>query len=120
MTPSEIITADCQKHNVDAQKVLNYVAALIKTKKAYLLQNSNSVLLVVMLSNKDAELHLFTADQPVSLIKAVRKFIGQIKTTKLDRVYGKSDDPQVHAMLQHAGVDVEKADKPQFSWMANV
>lgn len=120
MTPSEIITVDCQRNNVDPQKIINYVGWLLQNKKAFLLHEFNSVLLAHILTKEDAELHLFTADQPLSVMKAVNKFIQQIKGTKLKNVYGKSDDPQVLEMLKRADVKVEKSNHPEFAWMAKV
>jgi hypothetical protein len=120
MTPSEIIVSDCLRNKVDYKPVLNYIARLIQDKKGVILQNLNSILLLKYLSKNEVELHLFTADKPVSAMKAVKHFIKTIKEMPLKAVYGKSSDPQVKAMLESSGVTVEKSDKPEFQWMAKV
>jgi len=120
MTPSQIITADAQKHGVDPQQVLTYVAHQIQIGKGNLLQAGESVLLLVHLGQAAAECHLYTMDSPLSLRKSLAHFLEIIRQTPVKRLYGKADNPGILQMLQMIGLHVEHSDLPQFNWMANV
>lgn len=120
MTPSQIITADCQQHGVDPAKVLTYVAHEVQSGKGVTMAAGESVLLVVNIGNNHAELHLYTQDSPLQLMKSVQHFIEVIRKSPLKRVYGKADNPGIVQMLSRLGVDVEHSDIPKYNWMAKV
>ena len=120
MTPSQIITADAQKHGVDPQRVLSYVAEQIQSNKANLLQTGESILLLVHLGQSAAECHLYTMDSPLGLRKSLAHFLEIIRQTPIKRLYGEAENPGILQMLQMIGLHVEHSDLPQFNWMANV
>jgi hypothetical protein len=120
MTPSEIIMADSKRQGVDPKVVLDTCAKLIKGKLATIIQENNSVLLLTFIDRQDVELHLFTADSPLTLAKSLMGFINTIKQSELRRVYGKADNSGILEMLKRVGVNVMQSDKPQFNWMAEV
>ena len=120
MTPSEIITADAQKHNVDPQRVLNFVAQKTQSGQANLIQAENSVLLLIHLGQGAAECHLYTTDAPLALRTSLMHLLQTIRKSPIKRLYGKADNPGILQMLQMIGLQVEHSDLPQFNWMANV
>lgn len=120
MTPSEIITADAQQHQVDPQKVLTYVAKEVSEGKGNILQHGNSVLFLVHLGKQAVECHLYTVDPPNTLRKALTNFLSVIKQTPVLRLYGKADNPGIVQMLHMIGLNVQHSDLPQFNWMANI
>jgi hypothetical protein len=120
MTPTEIIVADAQRNGVDPNRLLSYVSQQIQSKKAVLMSANNSLLLIITMPDDTAELHLYTADSPLGLMKSVTEFINDIKRTGLKRVYGKADNQEILEMLKRLGVDVQPSDRPEFNWMASV
>ena len=58
MKASEIILADAQKKGVDGDKALALISNAVKQKKAVLLQEGNSVLILTKISDEAAETHL--------------------------------------------------------------
>ena len=120
MTPSEIIMADAKRQGVDPKVILDTCAKLIKAKLATIIQDNNSVLLLTFIDRQDVELHLFTADPPLTLAKSLMGFIRTIKESDLRRVYGKADNSGILEMLKRIGVNIMESDKPQFNWMAEV
>jgi len=120
MTASEIITADAQQHGVDPQHVLSFVGEQIQSKKGNLLQDGNSVLLLIHLGESAAECHLYTTDNPMALRKSLDNFLHIIQQSPIKRLYGKADNPGILQMLQLIGLHVEHSDLPQFNWMANI
>lgn len=120
MTPTEIIEADAQRHGVDPQKVLQYVGSKVKDQTGSLMSAGNSILLLVAIGDACAELHLYTADSPLSLMKNIPHFIDVIRHTDLKRVYGDTENQGIIEMLKRLGVDVQESDRPGYTWMANV
>lgn len=121
MTPSEIITADAQIRGYDPKPVLQKVARVVRGGAGILLQEGNSLLLVLALPNNNAELHLYTADKsPLAVYKAMSVFVDKIRKSDLNAVYGSGDVPDVLQMLKKLGVDVQESDQPGYRWMAPV
>jgi len=120
MTPEEIITKDAEKRGLDSAQAVNSVAALIKKHSATLLHHGDSLLLLRGIGKDAVELHLFTEDSPLSLLKALKVFVANIRHSKLDKVYGNADNEGIIKMLQKAGVDVLPSDLQQYNWMAKV
>lgn len=120
MKPSEIIAADAQRQGVDPQKVLQYVGSQVQNKTGSLMSAGNSLLLLVGIGDRCAELHLYTMDSPLALMKNLTHFIDVIRSTDLDRVYGDTDNPGILEMLKRLGVEVQESDRSGYTWMANV
>lgn len=120
MTPSEIISKDSLKRNINPEQTLRKVALLMQGGHATLLQSGNTVLLVVRFSPDAAELHLFTEDAPLSLVASLRNFIQAIRKTNLRAVYGRADNEAILSILRRAKVNIEESDLPQYNWMTKL
>jgi hypothetical protein len=120
MKPSEIILKDKNSIRYGADKMLLAVSKIVKQGAGLLLQQGDSVLLLVNLGKGAVELDLFTVEQPIKLAKSVKYFIDQIhKAPDLERAYG-TDVGLDSKMLKDLGIDVQKSDNPKYQWMANV
>jgi hypothetical protein len=120
MTPSEIITADCKKHNIDPQKVLGVIAQFLQNETGHIFQVGNTVLFVRMISDENAELHIFTQDSPIAIAKAVPKFWNALKQMQIKKVYGNADNQEILQLLQKLGANVQAPDIEGYNWMAEV
>jgi hypothetical protein len=121
MTPSEIIQTDAQNRGYNADTVLRKIAKVVKSGAGILLQEGNSLLLLIGLEGNNAELHLYTADKsPLTIYKAITKFVKKIRDSDLNAVYGSGDVPDLLQMLKKLGVDVQSSDIPGYKWMAPV
>lgn len=120
MTPSQIIAADAKHRGLDPAKILSAIAQMVGKKVGTLMQEGDTVLLLQFISQDAAEVHLFTADKPLALAKALVKIIKAIRQTNLDVVYGKADSPEILQLLRQVGVDVQESDRPEFNWMTQV
>lgn len=120
MTPSEIIRKDAERMGYDADVVLRKLAKLVKSGAAILLQEGNSLLVLIALPGNNAELHLYTADSPLAMAKALKVFIEKIRASDLNAVYGSGDIPQILKILNQFGVETMKSDLPNYRWMAPV
>ena len=120
MTPSEIVRADAQRGQYDADVVLRKMDKLASSGGAILLHENNSVLLLIPIEGNSLELHLYTVDSPLTLAQSLKKFIGKIRASDVTAVYGSGDVPQLLDLLRRLGVDVEQSDRPNYKWMARV
>lgn len=126
MTPSEIIKADHERYGhsqADTARLMETMQAMIKKGIGHLVQHGDSLLFIVNLNKKAAELSFFTADSPQRIKSAMAYFIKQVRKSGFEKVYGEDGGPVLDKTLQllkSLGVDVQKSDKPKFLWMAKV
>ena len=120
MKPSEIIEKESKRLGYDGDIVLRKIIKVVNSHAGILLQEGNSLLLLIALPNDNAELHLFTADSPLNLTKALKKFIEKIRRSNMNAVYGSGEIPQVLRILNKFGVETSKSDLPNYRWMAKV
>lgn len=118
MTPTEIVRQDAIREDYDADIVLRKMSKLLSAKGALLLQSNNSLLLLIGLPDNDAELHLYTADSPLTLAKSLKEFVQKIRDSEVETVYGSAEIPQTLELLKRLGVDVQPSDKEGYYWMA--
>ena len=120
MTPSEIIAKDTERRGSDADIMLRKVNKLIRGKAAILLQENDTVLMLITIAKGVAELHLFTTDAPISLTKAMKVFWKKIKDSNLKLAYTDVTNPQVAEMAKRAGWNVQKSNLPRYNTMVVV
>lgn len=118
MTPSEIIRKDAAREDYNPDIVIRKIKKLVESKGAVLLQENDSLLLLIGLPDNDAELHLYTADSPLTLAKSLRGFVQKIRDSEIETVYGSAEIPQTLELLKRLGVDVQPSDKEGYYWMA--
>ena len=120
MTPEEIITADADERGLDPAPILKSIGRSIDKGESVALHEGDSLLLVRKLDENDAELHLFTSDKPMALVKAIMKFIEKLTQTHVQYFYGNADRDHIIEMLKMLGVKVEDSDKPGYNWKATL
>jgi NhaP-type Na+/H+ and K+/H+ antiporter len=127
MKPTEIINAEYQRLGKDPSKFLRALNIALNKKLAIIMQENDSVLLLISTKDGNAELHLFTQDSPIKLAKALSRFVDKIRKSDLKAVYGPKENvpnsnrlQQTLTMLKTLGVDVQPSDNPKYEWMAKV
>lgn len=120
MKPTEIITADSQRRGSDNTKELVLVNQLIKKNNALLLQANNTIIVLAPIDNGKVEMHLYTADNPLKLMKSAIELEKKIKQSEIEFIYYQETNPQITEMLRRLDLVVEKSDLPEYDWMINV
>ena len=120
MKASEIILADAQKKGVDGDKALALISNAVKQKKAVLLQEANSVLILTKISDEAAETHLLTQDGVMTLARSLSAFKKKITDLGIKTIYGKADNSQIVELLKKVGFNVVDSDLPQYNWKADL
>jgi len=118
---SQIILNDKFSQNDGAEGVIQGISALVESGDAVLLQNNNSILVVIKLEPGVVEVHLYTVDNPIPLASAIRFFHDRLVESDIKRVYGTTPrTPEIINLMQSVGIQVLPSDNPDYSWMANV
>lgn len=120
MKASEIILADAQKRGVDANKALGLINNAVKQKKAILMQEGNSVLMLTKIADGVSEVHLFTQDGVMALATALTAFVKRGIDLGIQTIYGKADNQQIIELLKKVGLNVVASDLPQYNWKADL
>lgn len=118
MTPSEIISVDAERLGYDADIVMRKIAKLVETGAGILLQEGDTVLLLIAIGNDSAEVHLYTADSGLKLLSALTRLIKKVDDSDLSAIYSSFDAPEIINMIDDAGITVQKSDLPNYRWMA--
>ena len=120
MSPQEIIAKDCERTGHRVGAVMHGIAVAFDKRGAKLFHDGKSVVILEPIgqSKMDFEVHLFTVDSPLGIVRSVRRIGDQIRQVpSLEKVYGDAE-PQVVQMLRTAGFPVENSDRKEFNWMA--
>jgi hypothetical protein len=118
MTPSEIIQKDAERLGYDADIVMRKIAKLVKSGAGILLQEGNTVLLLIAIGNDSAEVHLYTADSGLKLLGALKGIIKKVQSSDLSAIYSSFNAPEIINMIEQTGITVQKSDLPNYKWMA--
>ena len=115
---SQIILNDVHAKAHGAEKVVQAINHLVESKKAILVRNNNSVIVLIDLGDGSAEIHLYTVDPPHRLASAIKYFHDQLVQSGIQKVYGtEMPDKQLIKLMLAVGIPVDKSDKPDYYWM---
>jgi hypothetical protein len=90
----------------------------LSNRNASILQHGDTVLVVIKIDPYDVEVHLYTQDKPMAIVKSVKHFMEEIKASHIKRVYGKADNQNIVSLMKTVGVKIRNSDRPQYNWMA--
>jgi len=94
---------------------------LVQSGKGVLIRENNSILLLISIGDGEVEIHLYTVDPPHRLASAIKYFHDELIKSGIHTVYGtEMPDKQLVKLMLAVGIPVDKSDKPDYYWMANV
>ena len=124
MPPSKIIMADLGRKETpeNVQEVLMALAQLNEQGKLFMLQENNTVAVLISIGDKIVEAHLFSVDKPLVMARSLKTILEELKRSHLDRMYSNVDDdtPKLLALMQNFGITPAESDKPEYVWMADL
>lgn len=119
MKVSEIIQADYRKRGEDPNAYLAGLSKLVSIKDAQILQEGNTILVLIRLGNNQAQVDFFTQDNPLKMNSAVSKMLKKLKDSGISAIYGLQNS-QLPQILQSLKMNVEPSDKPNYQWVARL
>jgi len=124
MPASQIIMADLGRKETpeNVQQVLQALAQLNEQGKLFMLQENNTVAVLISIGDKIVEAHLFSVDKPLIMARSLKTILEELKRSHLDRMYSNVDDdtPKLLALMQNFGITPAESDKPEYVWMADL
>jgi len=121
LPPSQIILNDPHAQAAGAEQVAQAVSQLVQDGKAILVQNNNSLMVLIQIGEGEVEVHLYTVDPPHRLASAMKYFHDELVKSGIQKVYGtEMPDKQLIKLMLAVGIPVDKSDKPDYYWMAPV
>jgi hypothetical protein len=120
MKPTEIITANLEKSGENPSDAIRGIGNAVKSKRALILQENNTILVVMSIGNKEAEVHLFSVDTPIKVGRALVRFLEKLNKSDINTLYITDIPEQTLNMLKTIGMIIEPSDKPNYKWMSKV
>lgn len=116
MKPTEIIKQDIARRKGDADRVVQALGILLKSKKGTMLATDDSVLILKTLGEGEVETHLFTVASPRALSKSLKTFADKIRKSDIKIMYGKADNQQIIDFMRSIGFNITPSDRPEYNW----
>jgi hypothetical protein len=124
MPPSQIITADLGRKATpeEVQQSLEALETLAEQGKLFILQENNTIIVLISIGDGIVESHLFTADKPLVMARSFKTMLEELKRSHLKRMYSNVDEdtPRLLALMQNFGVTAVESDNPEYVWMADL
>jgi hypothetical protein len=123
MRPSEIITQEAKKYGGDADILLRKINKLVQGKAAILLQENDSLLLLINIAKGAVEAHIFTMDSPAKAIESLKLFKDKILASDIKMLFFKENDAQkaqlekTLKLLKSFGLKVQPSNIKRYDWM---
>lgn len=119
----DIIEQDARKNGKRPADVMTGVMIAIDKRKAKLLHDNKSVVILEPINGKQNsfDLHLFTADTPMGVANSAKNFLRQIYAMNgVQKVYGTTKNQQLIRLLKMTGVNVQESDLDGYTWMTEL
>lgn len=123
MNVTDVISADAERNGKRPADVLTGVMIAMDKKKAKLLHDNASVVILEPIGGSENayNLHLFTADSPQGLAKSAKALLQQVQGIPgIQKVYGTTKNNQLLRLLKMTGVNVMDADRKGYTWMTEL
>jgi hypothetical protein len=124
LPPSKIIMDDLSRKETPevVQQTIQALSQFNEQGKLFILQENNTVIVLISIDDGIVEGHLFTLDNPLTMARSFKKLLEELKRSQLTRMYSNVDDdtPKLLALMQRFGVQSQESDKPEYVWMADI
>ncbi len=124
LPPSQIITDDLERKASleEVQQTIEYFAKANDEGKLFILQENNTIVVLVSIGDGIVEAHLYSVDTPIVMARSMKIMLDELKRSHLKRMYSNVDEdtPKILALMQRFGTDIQESDNPRYVWMADI
>jgi len=120
MNASEIISQYAQQIGLDPQAALIEVKKIMDTPDGQIVKKNDSVFVLQRLDKGVSGIHLFTADDPQTLLTSIQSVIQQLKQSGIAKIYGEKENQELIDALSQLGIQVKNSDIPDYAWSATI
>jgi hypothetical protein len=106
----------------EVQQSIAAFESLNNEGKLFILQENNTIIVLISIGDAIVESHLYTADKPLTMARAFKTMLEELKRSHLKRMYSNVDEdtPRLLALMQNFGVTAVESDNPDYVWMADI
>jgi len=124
LPPSKIIMDDLSRKEApeEVQQMLASLEKLSEENKLFILQENNTIIVLISIGDGIVEAHLFTLDNALTMARSFKILLEELKRSHLKRMYSNVDDdtPRILALMSKFGVQSQESVKPEYVWMADI
>jgi len=124
LPPSQIITDDLERKATleEVQQTIEYFSNANNQGKLFILQENNTIVVLVSIGDAIAEAHLYSIDTPIVMARSMKIMLDELKRSHIKRIYSNVDEdtPKIIALMQRFGTNIQESDNPNYVWMADV
>jgi len=124
LPPSKIIMDDLSRKATpeEVQQTLQALSQFNEQGKLFILQENNTIIVLISIDDGIVEAHLFTLDNALTMARSFKILLEELKRSHLKRMYSNVDDdtPRILALMSKFGVQSQESDKPEYVWMADI
>jgi hypothetical protein len=117
----DIIKGDHTCQNGEAERVLEVIEERLSNNNSLMIRKYNSLYLITRLGIGEAEIHFYSVDDALYVVKAAKYFIDQTRNSGIHTVYTCDfSDPNMKRILKMIKLTVQPSDKKGFKYMVNI
>lgn len=122
MPASQIITNDPQNRGEDVDAILRFLESVNAQGKLFILQENNTILVLILIAKNTVEAHLFTVDEPMTVARSLKTIIAELRRSEIQRAYSHmgEETPKILQLLQTFGLQPQQSDNPEYEWMVDL
>lgn len=124
LPPSQIITDDLERKASleEVQQTIEYFDKTNNEGKLFILQENNTIVVLVSIGEGIVEAHLYSLDTPIVMARSMKVMLDELKRSHIKRIYSNVDEdtPKILALMKRFGTDIQESDNPKYVWMADV
>jgi len=124
LSPSQIITDDLERKATleEVQQTIEYFSNANNEGKLFILQENNTIVVLISIGDSIAEAHLYSLDTPIVMARSMKVMLDELKRSHIKRIYSNVDEdtPKVIALMKRFGTNIQESDNPNYVWMADV
>jgi conjugal transfer/entry exclusion protein len=122
MPASQIITNDPQNRGEDVDAILRFLESVNAQGKLFILQENNTILVLILIAKNTVEAHLFTVDEPMTVAHSLKTIVAELRRSEIQRAYSHmgEETPKILQLLQTFGLQPQQSDNPEYEWMVDL
>ena len=107
LDPVSIIRSDCIKQGANPDDVIQKLAQLLQDPHYNLVQFGNTIFLLHLVQPYTVELHIFTTDNIMGLMNALKEMIDMAKKEGVKKGYSYSDQLPFKQAIERSGLPIK-------------
>ena len=121
LKPTDIIFGDHTCQNGEAERVLEAIAERLNEGNSLLIRKYNSLYLITRIGIGEAEIHFYSVDEPLYVVRASKYFIDQTRDSGIHTVYIPDfSDQRMMRILKMIKLTIQPSDKQGFKYMVSL